>query len=85
MQFHDRINAIETRASVVNMSLFQLCRVAKVDYTRVYRWKTGENSPTVHVLEKHLGALEGTLCEVEERILKALSPQGTSAHSGRAA
>lgn len=82
MQFQDRICAIEKRASVVNLSLFLLCREAKVDYTRLYRWKTGENSPTIQVLEKHLGALEGKLCEVEERIRQALSQPP---HNDRAA
>lgn len=82
MQFQDRISAIEIRAGVVNLTLFQLCKEARVDYTRLYRWKTGENSPTIHVLEKHLGALEGKLCEVEERIRTALTQPP---HNDRAA
>ena len=73
MQFLDRIKAIESRAGVVNLSLFQLCREAGVDYVRVYRWKTGENSPTVNLLERHLGALERKLTELEERMREALA------------
>lgn len=73
MQFIDRINAIETRANVINRSLFVLCREAGVDYTRVYRWKTGENVPTVILLERNLGALESKLDELERDVRDALS------------
>lgn len=73
MQFMDRINAIETRARTINSSLPKLCRESGVDVTRLHRWKTGENSPTLKKLEECLGKLERAVSAEEDRILRELS------------
>lgn len=85
MQFLDRINAIEARLGVINLTLWQLCRDAKVDYGTVQRWRNGETSPLARTLEKHLGALEAALTRAEQSIVKKLKKPKRRRHSSAAA
>ncbi len=79
MQFLDRINAIEQRAARVNLSLWQLCRDAGVDYSIIHRWKNSEMSPNVATLDRHLGRLEEKLAEIETKILRELTEAAQAA------
>jgi len=68
MQYLDRIDAIDARAQAVNLSLWRVCRRAKVDYSRISRWRTGDSSPNVRTLEKYIGLLNAELDKIEQRL-----------------
>lgn len=85
MQFLERINAIEARLQVINLTLWQLCQDAGVDYGTVQRWRNGETSPLARTVEKHLGALEGALAKTERSILTKLKKRKRRSSSPAAA
>lgn len=75
MQTIHRIEAIESRAQEINLELARLCRLADVDYSTVWRWKTGASRPLLHNFETVTRKLDAKLEELEtaivERIQKA--------------
>ncbi len=73
MQFLDRIDAIERRSNAVNVSLWHLCRSARVDYACISRWRNGRSSPNVRTLTRYVEALEGQLEAIEEKLRKHLA------------
>lgn len=78
MQFLDRIDEIEKRAKAVNLSLWRLCRSAKVDYSRLRAWRQGGNA-TVRTLTRYVEALEAELVAVETRVRDHLAQCDRSA------
>ena len=85
MQFLDRIDAIEKRAQAVNLSLWRLCRAAKVDSATIHRWRNGESSPMVRTLDKYVAALEREITKVETDMRQRLDEAAQSSGSRTAA
>lgn len=75
MQYLDRINAIEARAQAVNLSLFRVCRRAKVHYASILRWRSGDHSPNVRTLSLYFEKLERELDVVEQRLRAHLTAE----------
>jgi hypothetical protein len=85
MQFHDRINAIETRAQRINLSLWELCQLTKgVQWTTVSRWRSDDANPKAKKLEEVLGKLETMLSTLESEMIRRLTerPPATNARAG---
>lgn len=68
MQILDRIDAIDERARRLNLSLREVCLGAKVEYSTVWRWRSGECSPIVSTFDKVVGRLEGELVRREAKL-----------------
>ena len=51
------------------MTLAELCRVAGISYSTVWRWQTERVSPTEKVSSRHLRRLEAAL-RARERVLR---------------
>ena len=73
MDYLTRIDAIETRAQGLNMTLHELCRKSEVAYHGINRWRSGDVNPTVRVLERDLSQLEKALEQEELRIFSLLA------------
>jgi transcriptional regulator with XRE-family HTH domain len=73
MQFHDRIDAIEKRASLTNLSLKEVCEGAGESYATVWRWRQPRANPTQRTLDRVLGKLEAYLDKKEAALGRALA------------
>jgi len=73
MQFHDRIEAIKTRASRINRSLAEICADADVSYSTIWRWQQAGANPCLQNVERILGALEDHLTKKETALRRALA------------
>lgn len=60
---------------MLNLTLFQLCDRAGVDYRQVRRWQLKKVSPTIGKFGTAMRALEGKLAELEATVLEALTRQ----------
>lgn len=78
MQAITRIDAIETRAATLNVSLWELCRRTGWAYSTLRRWRKGEASPTERTVSQRLGALERELDGIETKLREAVSDPPTS-------
>ena len=63
MTVAERIRDIEGRAAAIGISLRRLCRMAGVSHTNIYRWKSGQVSPTEAAWAEACGLLEEALEE----------------------
>lgn len=75
MQAANRIDAIERRASELNLSLWRVAKLAGVDYSNLSRWRRGENSPTLQLYDEVMTSLETKLSELEACMLDRLLRQ----------
>lgn len=72
MQHLERIEAIERRADTLNLSLWEVCRRAHLDYSRIARWRKKQNTPLVTTLDTYLSRLEAEMTAIERETLAAL-------------
>ena len=75
MHFLDRIEAIKSRAELINVSLHALCDEAGADYSLFHKWLKGVMSPTQRVLNRECEKLEAALDQREVEIYAALKPR----------
>lgn len=77
------IDDIEARAKVLNLSLHGLCKRAKVDSSRIRKWRAGE-MPNVRTVRGYVDKLSGELAKVETAILTSLKAVRDESHAPRA-
>ena len=82
MQFLDRIDAIEVRAGQVRLSLWELCRRADLDYSRISRWRAGDNSPIERTLDRYVDGLTREVEKVEAELRAHLLANSNLAKAG---
>lgn len=68
-----RINEIEQAAQALNLSLLDLCRMAKVEFSTVRRWQKGEQRPLLAKWEDVQRRLVAALGSEAERLRAHLS------------
>ncbi|HRN83259.1 MAG TPA: hypothetical protein PK857_00445 [Hyphomicrobium sp.] len=73
MQLIRRIDAIETRASKLSLSLCEVCRGAGEQYSTVWRWRRPGANPQHNTVERVLSALERHLDKQERHLRRALA------------
>jgi transcriptional regulator with XRE-family HTH domain len=84
MEYMDRIKKLEREAGHVNISLHALCRRAGVPPHHISRWLSGQVNPTVRVLNRDLGKLEGALADIERGIFDLLAAKFAADRPDRA-
>lgn len=75
MEHLERIQEIEDRARVVNVTMTALCERAGVSTNLLYRWRTARSSPTYRVFDRAMSALSLELDTIERGIFKRLAPK----------
>jgi hypothetical protein len=79
MQIHDRINALNDRAAVLNLSLWRVCKLAGVDYGTVSRWRNNECNPTINRFSEFTTKVESQIESLEYdmamRLIDRLNPE----------
>lgn len=73
MEYRERIDAVEARAQVINLTLHAICRRAGVNASNVLRWRSGAVSPTERTLSRDVTALEVAVAEAEQDVLDRLA------------
>jgi len=71
----EHIDLIEQRAEAVNLSLAAVCKRAGVRRHTISRWRSGDVSPTLKVLQRDLGKLSQAMDEIEREVFLSLQPK----------
>lgn len=75
MQPIERIQHLEKRAALVNVSLHTLCQRAGVAHYSFSRWLRGVVSPTHRVFERDMAAMTEALERIEAEVFANLAPK----------
>lgn len=73
MDYKCRINRIIERAKVISQPLRDVCAVANVSVSTVYRWQQADANPRYRSMLEALDAMEAHLTVCERKLVEQLT------------